>query len=286
MVDALALGASGSNSVWVQVPPSAPNKKLMKITEKEIKNSTAKVEVLVPKSIVDQTKEVVVDEMIKNVSVKGFRAGKAPKSIAEQNLDSEKLSSHIISHILNDTVAQVIKEKKYQTLGRPVLEKLEPQKDGNIKISLNFPLYPTFKLGKYQDQIKKIAKKDKKIEDIYDCLLKNIKIEVSPLLVEEEAKYGLERLENHAKSLNISLEKYLEATKKTLEEVTKEYQKNAEDSIRLDLILLQIADEEGIVSTKEELSSLITASGAKEDQQEQVKSIIKRRKTLDFLLKL
>ncbi len=258
----------------------------MQITELEIKNNTAKVEVLVTRAEVDVTKEHVVDEMIKNITVKGFRQGKAPKNIAEQNLDPEKLNGHIITHVLNDTVVSVIKEKNYQTLGRPVLEKLEPQKDGDIKINIKFPLYPEFKLGKYQDKIKKITKKDKKVEDIYEVLLKEIKIDVPQDLIEEESKYALERLAEQAKSLNITLEKYLEAIKKTAEEVKKEYDKNAEESIKLDLILLKIADEQKIEVSEEELASILTASGAKENQIDQIKSILKRRKTLDYLMSL
>ena len=258
----------------------------MQITELEIKNNTAKVEVLVTRAEVDVTKEHVVDEMIKNVTVKGFRQGKAPKNIAEQNLDPEKLNGHIITHVLNDTVVSVIKEKNYQTLGRPVLEKLEPQKDGDIKINIKFPLYPEFKLGKYQDKVKKITKKDKKVEDIYELLLKEIKIDVPQDLIEEESKYALERLAEQAKSLNITLEKYLEAIKKTAEEVKKEYDKNAEESIKLDLILLKIAEEQKIEVSEEELASILTASGAKENQIDQIKSILKRRKTLDYLMSL
>lgn len=258
----------------------------MQITEKEIKNSTAKVVVLVPKAQVDETKEHVVEEMIKTVTVKGFRQGKAPRSIAESNLDNEKLSNHIITHVLNDVVVRVIKDKNYQTLGRPVLEKLDPQKDGSLEISINFPLYPEFKLGKYQEDIKKITKKDKKIDDIYDLLLKNIKIDVPKILIEEEARYALDRLKEQAKSLNITFDKYLEAIKKSAEEVNKEYEKNAEDSIKLDLILLKIAEDEKIEVSSEEVNALKTASGAKDEQLEQIRSILKRRKTLDFLQKI
>ncbi len=258
----------------------------MKITEKEIKNNVAIVEVLVPQDYIDHTKEHVVDEMIQGITVKGFRQGKAPKAIAEQNLSPEKLNNHIITHVLNDTVVTVVKEKDYQTLGRPVLEKLEPQKDGGLIIILHIPLYPTFELGKYQDKIKKITKKEKKADDIYDILLENIKIDVPGILVDEEAKYSLEKLEEHAKSLNITLDKYLEAIKKTQEEVQEEYKKGAEKSIKLDLILLKIAEDQKIEIAKEELDSLITASGAKDHQVEQIKSIIKRRKTLDYLMSL
>lgn len=255
----------------------------MKITEKEIKESTAKVEVLIPTDRVDHVKEEVVDEMIKNVTVKGFRQGKAPRNIAEQNLSPEKLNNHIISHLLNEAVTKILKEKKYHTLGRPVLEKLETTKEGEVQLVMNFPLYPEFKLGRYKDRIKKAKIKDKNVESIYDLLLKNISIEVSPLLVEEEVSHALSRLEEQAKSLNITLEKYFESIKKTKEEVQKDYEKNALESIKLDLILLTIAKEEKLKVSDEEIQSLSQLANAKSDQIDQIKSILLRRKTIDFL---
>lgn len=258
----------------------------MKITEKQIKNSTADVEVLVSQTKIDEIKENVVDEMIKSLTVKGFRQGKAPKNIAEKNLDPEKLNNHIINHVLNQAVVAILKDKKYKTLGRPVLEKLETTKEGEVLLILNFPLYPEFKLGKYQDKLKKAKIKDKNTEEIYNTLLKEIDIEVSSHLVDEEVHHAMHRLEDQAKTLNISVEKYLESIKKTEEEIKKEYQKSALESIKLDLILLQIAEEENLDATKEEITELSKIVGANQDQINQVKSILKRRKTVDFLKSL
>ena len=127
----------------------------MHIKETSQKNSTAFIEVLVPSARIDEIKEEVVTEMIQNVTVKGFRQGKAPKNIAEKNLDPDKLSNHIFSHVLNAAIRDVLKEEKYQLLGRPVLEKLDPQKDGSWKIDFKLPLFPQFKLGDYKKALQK-----------------------------------------------------------------------------------------------------------------------------------
>ena len=258
----------------------------MQIKETSQKNSTAFIEVLVPSARIDEIKEEVVTEMIQNVTVKGFRQGKAPKNIAEKNLDPDKLSNHIFSHVLNAAIRDVLKEEKYQLLGRPVLEKLDPQKDGSWKIDFKLPLFPQFKLGDYKKALQKIKSKDKKVEDVYAVLLKTIKMDVSPVLVEQEAQYSLERLENHAKSLNLTLDKYFEALKKTKEDVLKEYSQKAEESIKLDLILLEIAKEEKIDTNDKEVAELAQVSSVPEDQANQLKSIITRRKTLDYLMKI
>ena len=258
----------------------------MEIKEIKVQNSTAFIEVLVPTKKVDEIKEEVVTEMIQNITVKGFRQGKAPKNIAQKNLDPEKLSNHIFSHVLNSALREVLKEDKYQLLGRPVLDKFEPQKDGSWKIDFKLPLMPSFKIGDYKKAIQKIKTKDKKVEDIFEILLKTIKIEVSPVLVEQEAQYSLERLESHAKSLNLTLDKYYDAIKKTKEEVLKEYNQKAEESIKLDLILLEIAKEAKIDTNSQEVAELAQVSSVPEDQANQLKSIITRRKTLDYLMKI
>lgn len=265
------------------------NKKSMDIKETKQQNNTAFIEVLVPTQRVDEIKEEVVTEMIKNVTVKGFRQGKAPKNIAEKNLEPEKLSNHIFSHVLNSAIREALKGDKYQLLGRPVLDKFEPQKDGSWKIDFKIPLMPQFKLGDYKKAVQKIKvenKQEKKVEDIYEALLKSIKIDVSEVLVEQEANYSLERLENHAKSLNLTLDKYFEALKKTKEEVLKEYSEKAEESIKLDLILLEIAKVENIDTSDKEIEELSKISAVPADQKEQLKSILTRRKTIDFLLKV
>ncbi len=256
----------------------------MKITEKETKNSTAVVEILIPVDKVNQVREEVVEEMIKNITVKGFRQGKAPKNIAQNNLDPEKLNNHIISHLLNETVTKILKEKGYKTLGRPVLEKLETTKEGEVLLIMNFPLYPQFELGNYKEKIKKAKIKDKNVENIYEILLKNIKIEVSPLLIEEEVNHALNRLKEQAKSLNISLEQYFESIKKTKEKIQADYEKNALESIKLDLILLTIAKEESLKVTDQEIEGLAKIASAKNHHQlDQIKSVLIRRKTIDFL---
>jgi trigger factor len=148
---------------------------------------------------------------------------------------------------------------------------------------------PELKLGDYKSVVKKIKpedNQDKKVEEIYQSLLKSTKIDISPVLVEQEAGYSMERLENHAKSLNLSLEKYFEALKKTKEEVDKEYQQKAEESIKLDLILLEVAKNEKIETSESEINELAKLSNIPADQKNQLQSILTRRKTIDFLLKI
>ncbi len=260
----------------------------MDIKQTKIEKSTAYLEAVVSPEEVLEEKNHVVDEMIKSVSVKGFRQGKAPKAIAEKQLDPDKLSSHILSHVMNHLLEHAIEENKYRLLGRPVLEELKTEKDGSWKINLQLPLYPEIKLGDYLKYLKskEADKKDRKAEDIYEIILKKEKVDVSPLVVTEEVNYSLERLTEQAKSLNLPLEDYLKAMNKNLEQVKKEYAEGAEKSVALDLILLKIAEDQKIDTSSEELLELAKVSGISGNQLGQLKSIMNRRKTIDFLMKL
>ncbi len=258
----------------------------MNIKQTKIEKGTAYVEASVTHEEVDIERNHVVDEMIKTVSVKGFRQGKAPKAIAQNSLDPNKLSDHMLGHLMNHIIEHAIKENKYRLLGRPVLEKLDTEKDGGLSIKLQLPLYPDLKLGDYSKYLKKKGKDDKKVEDVYQLLLDNEKLDVSDLIINEEVNYSLERLTTQAKSLNLPLEDYLKALNKSLEQVKTEYAESAEKSVKLDLILLEIAKKENIDTEDAELLELAKVSNIQAKQLDQLRSIINRRKTIDLLMKI
>ena len=296
MVDTIGLGPIALKSVEVQVLSSAQNKDIipiMKLTVKEIKNNTAHVEAVLTEAEVASEKEHAVDELISTVTVKGFRQGKAPKSIAAEHVDPDKLSNHILSHVLNNVVTNALKENKYRLLGRPVLENIDSKENKGWVIKLSLPLFPEINVENYQKLFTKTKSKgakpkteEEKVEKIYQTLLDNIKVEIPESVVEEEVNYSLERLEAQAKTLNLTLENYLKAVKKTIDQVKSEYSKRAEESIKLDLILLEIAKIEKIDTTTQEVEEVAKAGGVPENQLGQLKTIINRRKTIEILLKL
>ncbi|HSV94791.1 MAG TPA: trigger factor [Spirochaetia bacterium] len=266
----------------------------MKLVTNETKNNTSHVDIILTEPEVLIEKEHAIDELIKSVTVKGFRQGKAPKAIAKDHIDPDKLSNQILNHVLNHAVSEALKENKFRLLGRPVLENIDSKNNDGWIIKISLPLYPEIKVGDYKKLFTKATKtktkkeesEEAKIEKIYQTLLDNIKISIPESVIEEETNYSLEKLEKQAKTLNLTLENYLKAVKKTLEEVKAEYAKRAEESIKLDLILLEIAKQEKINTSIEEVNKVAKAGGIEENQIGQLKAILDRRKTIELLLKL
>ncbi len=268
----------------------------MKLIVKETKKNTAHIDAVLTEAEVLHEKEHAIDELISSVTVKGFRQGKAPKAIAADHIDPDKLSNHILNHVLNNVIDKTLKENKFKLLGRPVLENIDSKDKDGWTIKLSLPLYPEIDIKNYKNlfskktkTVKKDAKpetEEDKIEKVYKTLLDNIKVDVPESVIEEETNYSLEKLQSQAKTLNLTLENYLKAVKKTMEEVKTEYAKRAEESIKLDLILLEIAKLEEINTTIEEIKEVAKVGGVPDTQLGQLKSIIDRRKTIELLQKL
>ena len=279
----------------------------MEIKELKKEKNIASVEVIVTKKEVDSQKDHAIEELSSQVTVKGFRQGKAPLKVAQQHIDPEKITDHVLNHLLTEAVQKALEEYKYNLLGRPVLESVDTKGEDSWKFSLSFPLYPEIDLGDYK-KIAKItakkspAKKEKtedlteepkkenerevKLNQIYQALLKKIEVDVPQSVVDEEVSHSLDRLVSQAKTLHLTLENYLKAVNRTIDQVKEEYQKNALDSLKLDLILLAIAKKEDIEASQKEVEELAKTAGLPENQHSRLKMLIARRKTLDVLLSL
>ncbi len=100
------------------------------------------------------------------VTIKGFRAGKAPKSTYLKTYGVESLYSDALDFVVNDIIStQLVKSEEFRIVGAPSLdldfEKLSTEED--FEISLVFDVHPTVVLGKYKGvEVKAI---DNKIND-------------------------------------------------------------------------------------------------------------------------
>jgi len=104
-------------------------------------------------------------------------------------------------------------------------------------------------------QEKQIALTQKQRAEVLEKIASKAKIEIPQCLIQREAVGLLNNLENRVKNeLNISFEEYLIQTKKTIEQVTKEFEKIGEDRVRNFLIIRQIIKNEDIKVSEEDIN--------------------------------
>lgn len=272
----------------------------MKIDLKPIKKNTASIVFTTTSKEVTKAEDHAVSHMGKDVQIKGFRKGKAPINLVKDSLDPVKIREHAINTLLQEELPKAIKTNKLNIIGNPQLANIKTPKDKGWILTIDLPLMPQVNLGKYDTKVKAALKKEgkklkefnQKVNLICDTLIKEVSLEVPDSLIQAEIQKSLSRLIDQTQTLGVTVEQYLASVGKTLEQVKTEYQKQAEDSLKLEFILLEIAKEKKVTVTDAEALEFINATGdvkTKEvlsdpHQLPYIKTILVKRKTIDVLI--
>ena len=97
--------------------------------------------------------------------------------------------------------------------------------------------------------------------EIIDAIMKETKVEVSDMLIDDEANRMMSRLVDQAQTIGLSLEQYLKSQNKTSDQLRGEYNKIAERNLVAELGLLKIIEDEKVEVSDEEIDQMIQAAG-------------------------
>lgn len=256
-------------------------------------------DLIIPKETIAKEYQHALKEVAKTTQIKGFRPGKAPIQMVEAQTDKSRLYNHVLDHVLSPAYSEVIHEHKLVPLIEPRVNPVGMEEGKDWTMSVEVATSPTIELGDYTKLIasalKKHAKdhkedenakpeeaKDHKLNVIFDALLDGIKLEISPFLIEEEAKSALTRLSQQLSSLKLSIADYAKSIKKTTDEIIAEYKTSAESNLKLEFILQKLIDDKKPEITEAELAEMKPQKG----QEGYAKYVLQKRKVLDFLSEL
>lgn len=266
-------------------------------------DGTITLTITVPALEVEKTKKVIVDDLVQHVDVPGFRKGKAPRATAEARLAPERIREETLKKIIS---AEYVKAVKYFDL-KPIINPLihvESFADGTELVFVAETCEePEVTLGKYKEAISKVTAGSKivvpgketqkpSLETILEAAMPEIQITVPKVLIDSEASRLLSRFLDEVKTLGMTLDQYLSSKNITSEQLRAEYEKRAEQDLKLEFFLRSVADEEKITVESKDIEE---ALGGIEDKKQQmeiaqnpylVASIIRQQKTLDFLSKI
>ncbi len=276
-------------------------------------NGTIRLTITIPSEDVKKTWDEVMEEVVKNAEIQGFRKGKAPRKLVEEKTDREKIKEEVLKKLLPIAYTQAVKTQGIKPIINPKIhiEKLENDKDWQFT-ALTCEA-PVIKLGNYKDNVKKITAKSKiiipgkesfgkaqdfaaaqpaKFEDVVKALLESITAEIPGILVDNETDRLLSQTLEDVKKLGLTLDQYLSSTGKNPQILREEYRKKANQDIKLEFALAKIAEEEKIVVEEKEITKAILA-GKTDDEKKNLEnnryllaSILRQQKTLDFLKNL
>ena len=274
---------------------------------------TNEVIVNIPSEDIKKEHESAFIRLQSKLTVEGFRAGKAPRSIAEKYITKDSIYQELLKSLLPKIYEEIIKKENLVPVINPKIDLIKAKENEDWEIKITVAEKPIITLPLYKELIKKIKSNQKKediwvpgkdktsdkeknkqklLNEILSGLLREAKIELSDLIIEEELNQRLTRLVDDIRKLGLTTEAYLKSKNLTIDTLKNQFRREIEDTYKLEFLLMEVADKEGIKVEKADLDKLF--SNIKEEKERQsaeqnayfYASILRKQKTLDFLLGL
>ncbi|KKQ23925.1 MAG: Trigger factor [Candidatus Roizmanbacteria bacterium GW2011_GWC2_37_13] len=283
---------------------------------KKLPKSTVEINLVIPLSDIQKEKSEAFSRLQKELTVEGFRKGKVPLVIAEKHLSPEAIYQEMIRVFLPKVYEEILKKESFKPIMNPRIELIKAKEGEDWEVKISIAEKPIVDLKNYKDAVKKIkieAKKEdiwipgkdkvadekkseqnksKLINPILEVILKEVKVEISDLIIDEELNHRLSRLVDDVEKIGLTAEAYLKSKNLTMDQLKANYKREIEDTYKLEFILAEIADKESIKVEKEDLEKLLR--NIKDEKERALAmqnsyyyaSILRKQKTLDYLIGL
>jgi trigger factor len=120
----------------------------MKIDINEISSVQRKIQVELPPEIVSTEFSKAYKALGKSVRVKGFRTGKAPRSVL-QGIYGDEIKGQVRSQLVEESLGEIIKERNLQIVSRPEIEANELEEGRPFSFSAVFEIKPEIQVKDY-----------------------------------------------------------------------------------------------------------------------------------------
>ena len=237
----------------------------------------------------------------------------------EKHIQKEKVYEEVVRSLIPKIYSEIVKKEDLKPIMQPKIELLKAKERNDWEVKIIVAEKPKVDLGNYKEAIKKVkseqkndqiwvpGQKDKKQEPsekekakkqqellnlILSSILKEAKVEISDLIIEEELNQRLSNLLTDIQKIGLTVAKYLQSKNLTQEQLRQRYRNEIEQTYQLEFILAELADKENIKVENSDLEKLFTSiTDPKEKESDKANSyfyasVLRKQKTLDYLLNL
>jgi len=286
----------------------------MNTTVKKLDNGNTELTITISWTRVQETYNTVVDDIVKEAELPGFRKGKAPRNTVEETLDKNKTYEEVLKRLIPDSYAQAVTEHSLKPIISPSITLTKAKEEEDWIVTALTCEKPAITLGDYRKAITELnnekkhkiwvpgqepkktedEEKDKKptMDELLDTVYKTTNVSLPAILIEQEVTRMLSNFLDQTKKLGITVDQYLASTGKTIETIRKEYEEEAKRMITLELALGEIADKEGIQIEEKDVNDVINTAKTPQEKEGMEKeryylaSILRRQKTIQLLASL
>ena len=283
----------------------------METSIKKLPKSQIEILVRIPAEEFNNFIEKATLDLGKELEIKGFRKGKAPKEMAEREIGPGRILEEAANQAIKENYLKAISENKIEAIFKPEIEILKLAIGNPFEFKAKISVLPEVKLPDYKqiasqvkkrevivskEEIERLRAEKERIEkerirqEILDKIAENSQIEISEVLVESEKKRILESLKQQVpRMLQISFEDYLSKINRTEKELLDSFLPEAQRKIKNSLVLKEIEKRENIEVSEKEIKEEIDKiskiyPGLDQNQlKEYAEEVIRNEKTLQFL---
>lgn len=266
----------------------------------------------IPKSLHEPKYSQVLAKTSSYVTIPGFRKGKAPLSLVEDQVGHANLLDQVLEDILPAIYTKAVEDAGIAPLVPPQVKVVSIKPKEDWVVEAHTALAPIVKLGDWKKVVKEAGKvhekkakeheghdhaKEESSEDkeqqllstIFEELIKSTSPAIPPLLIEHEAKRQIEDFARNLASHRIELDQFLKSTGKTVEGLQQEYMMSALANMQVEFTIQAITEELKPDAADAEINEVLgkKIEEFEKSQQSRIKEqavqVVKRKKTLASL---
>ncbi len=282
--------------------------------KEKLPKNTIQLIVDVPSSDIKKGEGDAFSRLQSQLTVEGFRPGKAPKDIAEKHISKDALYQELAQKLISRIYREIITKESLKPIISPKVDLIKAKEGEDWQIKISLAEKPVVELGDYKKVIQDVKAKAEKsniwvpgkdkeakkpeedknklLNEILTALLKETKLEISDLVIDEEINHRLTHLVDEIQKIGLTTENYLKSKNLTMESLKAQFKKETEDTYKLEFALAEIADKENVKIEKADLDKLfLNIRDEKERKKAEQNSyyyatILRKQKTLDYLISL
>lgn len=278
-------------------------------TLKQLPKSTVELTVTIPWNEVKATYETIFSAVASDTELPGFRKGKAPMDMVKDKIDKKRIYEEVVKEIVPKAYAEALKVNSVSPISSPQVTIKSAKENEPWEFIAVTAIKPIVTLKKYKEKIIELKKGKVKIykpgdppakegdnkpslDELLGALVSETEVEVPDILVQDEVNRMLTNLLDQTKKLGLTVEQYLMAKNTTTDKLKAEYTAQAEKNLMLEFALLQVAEEQKITVTPEDIQTVIAKVEKPEDREAMKKDtyylahLIRQQKTIDYLSSL
>ncbi|NUN04192.1 MAG: trigger factor [Bdellovibrio sp.] len=121
----------------------------MKSNVEKVSNLSRKLKVEIPAATVQSAFQKVFSGLQREVTIKGFRKGKAPITTIK-SMYGERVKQDVVQDLIQKNYPAALNEHKLEPISSPEFEFVDPTEDKDFSFSANFDVRPEITLKKYE----------------------------------------------------------------------------------------------------------------------------------------